>query len=138
MMLVRVLSSLLLRPAIAGLIGAFALSPCAVHAAQPTNAMSIAAVVNEDIITVFDVQSRLGLYLATSGLDNTPETQQRLLPQVVNALIDEHLQLQEARRLKLTTSDAEVRQSVESMESRNGMQPGAIRALLTEHGVDAN
>jgi phage terminase large subunit-like protein len=54
MMLVRVLSSLLLRPAIAGLIGAFVLGPCAVRAAQPTNAMSIAAVVNEDIIKILE------------------------------------------------------------------------------------
>jgi peptidyl-prolyl cis-trans isomerase SurA len=100
--------------------------------------MGIAAVVNEDIITVFDVQSRLGLYLATSGLDNTPETQQRLLPQVVNALIDEHLQLQEAKRLKLTTTDAEVRQSIDSIEQRNNMKPGAFRALLAEHGVDVS
>ena len=138
-MLARVLSSRLLRSmAIAGLTGAFFLGPHTGHAAQAPNAMSIAAVVNEDIITVFDVQSRLGLYLATSGLDNSPETQQRLLPQVVNALIDEHLQMQEAKRLKLVTSENEIRQSIDSMEARNGMQPGAIRGLLTEHGVDAN
>ena len=47
-------------------LGSFSSGPAQ---AQGANAMSIAAVVNEDIITVFDVQARLGLYMATSGLE---------------------------------------------------------------------
>ena len=46
--------------------------------------ISIAAVVNEDVITIFDVQSRLGLFLVTAGIQNTPEVQQRLVPQVMD------------------------------------------------------
>ena len=104
--------------------------------AQGANAMSIAAVVNEDIITVFDVQARLGLYLATSGLDNTADIRQRLMPQVVNALIDDRLKLQEAKRLKITTTEAEIRSSVDGIEQRNGMRPGAFRAMLSQANVD--
>jgi peptidyl-prolyl cis-trans isomerase SurA len=106
--------------------------------AQGANAMSIAAVVNEDIITVFDVQARLGLYMATSGLENTAEIRQRLMPQVVNALIDDRLKLQEARRLKLVTNEAEIRQSVDGIEQRNGMRPGAFRTMLGDAGVDTS
>jgi peptidyl-prolyl cis-trans isomerase SurA len=114
-------------------LGGFSSGP-----AQPqgANAMSIAAVVNEDIITVFDVQARLGLYMATSGLENTADIRQRLMPQVVNALIDDRLKLQEARRLKLVTPEAEIRQSVDSIEQRNGMRPGAFRTMLGEANVD--
>ena len=107
-------------------------------APAPTNSMSIAAIVNEDIITVYDVQSRLALYLATSGLDDTPDVRRRLMPQVVNALIDEHLQTQEAKKDKVTVSDAEIRQSVDGIEQRNGLVAGAFRAMLAEHGVDVN
>ena len=114
-------------------LGSFSSGPAQ---AQGANAMSIAAVVNEDIITVFDVQARLGLYMATSGLENTPDIKQRLMPQVVNALIDDRLKLQEARRLKLVTPEAEIRQSVDSIEQRNGMRPGAFRAMLGEANVD--
>src|SRR5687768_3151998 len=81
--------------------------------ALPANAMAIAAVVNEDVITVYDVQSRTGVFIATSGLENTPEMQRRLLPQVVQGLIDEHLKLQEAKRLKIETTETEVRQAVD-------------------------
>jgi peptidyl-prolyl cis-trans isomerase SurA len=100
------------------------------------NAMSIAAVVNEDIITVYDVQARLGLFLATSGLDNTPEMQRRLIPQVVDALVEDHLKLQEAKRLKITTTDAEIRQSLDQIEQRNNMPAGAFRTMLAEKHVD--
>ena len=104
--------------------------------AQGANAMSIAAVVNEDIITVFDVQARLGLYMASSGLENTPDIRQRLMPQVVNALIDDRLKLQEARRLKIVTTEAEIRSSVDTIEQRNGMRAGGFRAMLGQANVD--
>ena len=104
--------------------------------ALPSNAMQIAAVVNEDIITVYDVQARTGVFIATSGLDNSPEMQRRLLPQVVQGLIDEHLKLQEAKRLKIETTEAEVRQAVEQIEQNNGMQPGTFRKMLDSQGID--
>lgn len=104
--------------------------------AAPVNAMSIAAVVNEDIITVFDVQARLGLYLATSGLDNTPDIRSRLMPQVVNALIDDRLKLQEARRLKIAITENDIRGSVDTIEQRNGMRAGGFRQMLAQANVD--
>jgi peptidyl-prolyl cis-trans isomerase SurA len=103
---------------------------------QGGTAMAIAAVVNEDIITVFDVQSRLGLFLASAGLDNTPEVQQRLLPQVIDALVEDRIKLQEARRLKISITEDEIRQSLDNIEQRNGMQPGQFRTMLQERRVD--
>jgi len=101
-----------------------------------TAGMAIAAVVNEDIITMYDVQSRLDLLAATSGAEITPDIRQRLLPQIIDALIDERLKLQEAAHLKIKTSEIEVRQAVDNIEQRNNMQPGAFRALLESRGVD--
>jgi peptidyl-prolyl cis-trans isomerase SurA len=100
--------------------------------------MTIAAVVNEEIITVFDVQSRIQLVIATSGLENTTDIQSRLLPQVIDALIEERLKMQEAARLKITTSQAELRGTVEQIEQRNNMPIGGFRAMLAEKGVDAS
>lgn len=98
--------------------------------------MGIAAVVNEDIITVFDVQSRLGLFIATSGIENTPDIQRRILPQVIQGLIEERLKLQEARRLKIVTTEPEVRDAVSMIEANNNMQPGSFRKMLSEQGID--
>ena len=99
---------------------------------------TIAAVVNEEIITVFDVQSRMSLVIATSGFEDTPDIRRRLTPQVIDALIDERLKSQEAARLKLKVTDAEIRQSVEGIEQRNNMTPGSFRALLASKGIDPN
>ncbi len=106
-------------------------------AAQQNNAATgIAAVVNEDIITVFDVQSRVGLFLITSGLQNTADVQQRIIPQVVDTLIEERLKIQEAKRLEIVTTEEEIRGAVTTIEARNGMRPGAFRSLLDAQGVN--
>ena len=98
--------------------------------------ITIAAVINEDIITLFDVQSRANLVITTSGLENTPDMQRRLVPQVVDILIEERLKLQEAARLKIKITETEIRQSVESIEQRNNMPAGGFRAMLDGRGID--
>jgi len=97
--------------------------------------MTIAAVVNEDIITVFDVQSRMNLVIATSGLENSEDIQRRILPQIVDVLIEERLKLQEAARLKIETTEAEIRQSLDLIEQRNGMPAGGFRTMLESRGI---
>jgi peptidyl-prolyl cis-trans isomerase SurA len=98
--------------------------------------MAIAAVVNEDVITYYDLQSRIGLFIATSGIEASPEIQRRLVPQVIHALIDERLKLQEAKHLKITVTDQEIRDAVTNVEANNNMEPGSFRKMLNQHGVD--
>ena len=100
------------------------------------DAMRIAAVVNEDVISIFDVQSRIQMFLVTSGIDDTVEVRQRPLPQVMNTLIEEKLKLQEARREEIETTEDEVRSAVQLIEQNNGMQPGAFTAMLNQQGID--
>lgn len=98
--------------------------------------MAIAAVVNEDVITVFDVQSRLALVITTSGLENTPDIQRRLVPQVVDILIEERLKIQEARKHKIEIKENEIRDAVAGIEQRNNMPVGGFRGMLSERGID--
>lgn len=109
--------------------------------AQPSqnlNAMSIAAVVNEDVITVYDVQARIAVVIATSGIENTPDMQRRLAAQTLDRLIEERLELQEARRLKITISENDLRQAIENIEQRNNMAVGALRKLANDRHLDYN
>jgi peptidyl-prolyl cis-trans isomerase SurA len=69
------------------------------------------AVVNGDIITGTDVDQRLALILAANDNKPTAEELQRLRLQVLRNLIDETLQIQEARASDITVSDEEVEQS---------------------------
>ncbi len=110
------------------------IGPASVYAQQ--DAVRITAVINEDVISLFDVQSRIQLFLVTSGIEDTVEVRQRLLPQVMNALIEEKLKIQEARREEIETTTEEVLSAVQLIEQNNGMQPGTFTTMLAQQGID--
>jgi len=101
-------------------------------AAQETR---IAAVVNDDAISVADLAARMHLVIASSNLDDSPATQQRIGRQVLRVLIDEKLELQESKRLNVTISDAEVTEAMDNIEKQNGMAKGVLDKYLAAHGV---
>lgn len=95
----------------------------------------IAAVVNDAVITTQDLVDRINLALATSGLPNDAETRRRLAPQVLRGYIDETLQMQEANRLNLTVSQAEVDQALDTIAQRNSTTRDGLVLYLTERGI---
>ncbi len=125
-----------LRTRFFGLIAALALIAGVTHVHAQQDAVRIAAVVNEDVISLFDVQSRIQLFLLTAGIEDTVEVRQRLLPQVMNALIEEKLKMQEARREEIETTQEEVLGAVQLIEQNNGMQQGTFMSMLSERGID--
>lgn len=99
-------------------------------AAPPETApLGIVAVVNEEVVTSIDVSDRAKFIVTTAKLSNTPETMERLIPQVTRQLIDETLQLQEARRLNIQITDAQVEKAVADIASARG---GTVEALYTQ------
>ncbi len=98
----------------------------------------IAAVVNEDVISAYDLLNRIRLVMLTSRLPNTPEIQRRLSSQVLRNLIDERLQLQEAKRLKIDVPDKELDDLLVKLNKQNRMDPGTIEGMLKRNGIDAN
>jgi peptidyl-prolyl cis-trans isomerase SurA len=71
----------------------------------------------------------------STGLPNNADVVSRLRPQITQQLIDEKLRLQEEQRRKIVVSDKEIAASIDDIEKRNGMQPGALRAKLGSEGV---
>ncbi|MBE0533527.1 MAG: peptidylprolyl isomerase [Rhodospirillales bacterium] len=96
----------------------------------------IAAVVNDEVISLYDLQSRLSLLIAGSDTTDTPETRRRLAPEVLRRMIDEVLQLQEAKRLSITVADPEVEQAMANIERQNGMPKGGLETFLARNGID--
>lgn len=97
--------------------------------------IAIAAVVNDEVITSLDVNERLALVMATSSLSNTPEVITRLMPQIVETLISETLQLQEAKRLSITVAQKEIEAAIANIEKERNRPPGSLEAFLKERGV---
>jgi peptidyl-prolyl cis-trans isomerase SurA len=107
--------------------------------AGPTKAQEvdrIAAVVNDDIISIRDLDLRLKLAITVSGLPDTIENRRRVVPQVLRKMVDEHLQNQEAERLKLAVTSEELSRSIANLERQNHMPPGSLLPALTKAGVD--
>ena len=69
------------------------------------------AIVNGEIITGTDIDHRLALIVLANGGKISPEETARLRLQIVRNLIDETLQIQEAKANKIELTDDEVDQS---------------------------
>ncbi|TAN50996.1 MAG: hypothetical protein EPN26_09530, partial [Rhodospirillales bacterium] len=68
----------------------------------------IAAVINDDIISIRDLEERMKMAIISSRLDNSPDVRRRLIPQLLRKLIEEKLQLQEATRRGIHVLDNEI------------------------------
>lgn len=108
--------------------------PLSAQGNAPT--LRIAALVNDDVITFFDLQSRMNLIILSSNLPATDEIRQRLAPQILRTLIDDRLRLQETRRQKIVITDQEIDNAVRSIEERNKMPPGGMYQLLDKYRID--
>lgn len=96
----------------------------------------IAAVVNDEVVTLQDLNDRLAMVLFTSGVQDSQEARQRLAPQVLRGLVEEALQLQEARRLNVSVSDQEIEQALANIAQRNNMNVEGLRRLLSGGGIN--
>lgn len=95
----------------------------------------IVAVVNNDIVTGEDVAARLKLIMGSSGIPDTPQNVQQLTPRVVNTLVDEKLEMQEAARWKISVSKAEIDRALANIETRNHLAKGGLDAFLKAHDI---
>lgn len=95
----------------------------------------IAAIVNDEVISMHDLTTRLQMIIQTSDIEDTPQNRQRMLPQILRSLIDERLQMQEAKRRNISISDSEMKEAVRGIERTNGIPPGEFDKFLAEHQI---
>ncbi|MBX9884242.1 MAG: SurA N-terminal domain-containing protein, partial [Novosphingobium sp.] len=93
------------------------------------------AIVNGEIITGTDVDQRLALIVSANGGKVPPEEMERLHLQVLRNLIDETLQIQEAKAANIEIDDEEVMQTFNRVAQQNfGQNPAALEKYLTGIG----
>jgi peptidyl-prolyl cis-trans isomerase SurA len=93
------------------------------------------AIVNGEIITGTDIDQRYALFANANAGKLSPEEQERLRAQVLRNLIDETLQIQEAKAADITIDDDEVNQRFAYVAQQNmGKDPPALDAYLTSIG----
>jgi peptidyl-prolyl cis-trans isomerase SurA len=103
--------------------------------AQAQDSLRIAAVVNDEVISLLDVSMRIRMILVSSQLEDTPEIRQRLMPQVLRGLIDEKLRLQEAERLGVTIPQEEIDSQLALLAQQNNMTLPQFETVLNRNGI---
>lgn len=96
---------------------------------------SVAALVNDAPITEYDLSQRILLFVATSGLQATPDVMAKLRDQILKQLETEQLQIQEARRKNITVSPTDVDKSIERILNDNHLTKEQLAGLLAKTGV---
>ena len=74
--------------------------------------------------------------MLSSNLTDSPETRQRVAAQVLRTIVDEKLQMQEAKRQNVTATDEEVNKALAQIEKQNNMQTGQLDQVLKSHGIE--
>ena len=93
------------------------------------------AIVNGDIITGTDVSQRLALILAANNGKISDEERERLRAQVLRNLIDETLQIQEAKSADAKIDDEDIEQTYNRVAAENFKQdPKALDGYLVRIG----
>ena len=93
------------------------------------------AIVNGEIITGTDVDQRVALIVSANGGKVAPEELERLHLQVLRNLIDETLQIQEAKAANIEIDEDEVTQTFNRVAQQNfGQDPAALEKYLTGIG----
>lgn len=105
---------------------------------------SVAAVVNDDIISSYDLMQRMRLLMVTSGLQPTQENLPQLEQEALRSLIDEHVQMQELRRVEkeqkitIISTDKEVDEEIANIAQGNRMSAEQLLGQLAAQGVSAD
>jgi peptidyl-prolyl cis-trans isomerase SurA len=115
----------------------------AASAAAPANPLSesVAAVVNDDIISSYDLMQRMRLLMVTSGMQPTQENLPQLEQEALRSLIDEHVQMQELRRVEkaqkitIISTDKEIEEQIQDIAKGNNMTPEQLTQSLQAQGV---
>ncbi len=96
----------------------------------------IVAIVNDELISLYDLKQRtLLLALSSGSAQITPEQQQYLQNQAMSGLIDDKLKLQEASKYEAIASETELAMSFANYARQFNMEPDVLELRLNEAGV---
>jgi peptidyl-prolyl cis-trans isomerase SurA len=121
---------------IIGLILAALLYQTFVGQAHAREVEGIAAIVNDEVISLFDVDQRVDLFFATSGIQKSPQINERMRDQVLRSLVDEKLQMQEAKRVEIKIAPTEIEKRMEALAGQSQMSIEGIEKFLSDKKVE--
>ncbi len=107
-----------------------------VRAASPIEVDRIVAVVNDEAITMGELQARLASVLRQMREQNVPLPPQEVIErQMLERMITERVQLQEAKESGVLVSNEELDDSLQRIAENNKLSMAAFREALEKDGI---
>ncbi len=101
----------------------------------------VAAVINDEVISTFDLAQRMRLLIATSGVQPTEQNLPQFQREALSGLVDERLQIQELRRvekeqkIEIVPIDSEVDEQLTEMARENNANLQQFTNALAAQGI---
>ena len=97
----------------------------------------IVAIVNDEVISLYDLKQRTLLLALSSGSGQINQEQEQLLQQqAMSGLIDDKLKLEEAEKYEAIASETEMATSYRNYARQFNMEPDVLETILNEAGVE--
>ena len=90
----------------------------------------IAVVVNDEIISEYDINERIKLITFSSEIKNS-----NLRNKVLNLLIDEKIKIQESKKIGISISNKDIERGINIIEKQNNMDKGQLKIKLKEKNI---
>ena len=103
--------------------------------ASAQDSLKIAAVVNDDVITVLDIVVRTRIALIASNQSDTPENRSQLVVPALRNLIDERLKAQAVKAYGIEVVEADVDSHLQQLAQHNNMTEDQFKSELVRRGV---
>ena len=116
-------------------------TPAAPAAAPNALSAGVAAIVNDEIISTYDLGQRVRLLLVTTGVRPTAQNLPQLEQEALTSLIDEHLEIQEIRKqekeqkFSIVATDTEVNDDLGHIAQGNNSTSEKLLKALASAGV---
>jgi peptidyl-prolyl cis-trans isomerase SurA len=98
---------------------------------------SIAVVVNDDVITKRELEEKVDYFANQIRLSNgTVSDMDSLRKQVLERMIRDKIQLQQAAQLGIQVDDISLNRMIDAMAKKNNLTLSELRTTLTKEGID--
>ena len=99
------------------------------------SSLKIVALVNGDIVSSEDYQSRIKSFMMSTQIPYNAQTKNMINQKVLNSAIDEKLKIQEAKKQGISIDETEIQGQIRNIEKNNKMALGEMKKALLANGV---
>lgn len=106
-------------------------------AREPVPADRIVAVVNDEVITLYELQNRLAMALGQLRRQGTPLPPRDVLErQMLERMVMDRVQIQHARDIGLRVDDTQLDQAIQRIAANNNLSMSEFREALRKDGLE--